>query len=147
MLIDGGSASAAEIVAAALQDLGRAVVVGTRSYGKGTVQTVISLPNNGELTLTWSRLVLPSGYVLHEHGVVPSLCTSGIRDDGPVAVENVVEAGWAGVPAGLSSTAEACLAERRKDDLELFIARRLLEDRATYARALGSTPIVALAPN
>ena len=52
VLINGSSASAAEIVAAALQDVGRAVVVGTSSYGKGTVQTVLRLPNGGELILT-----------------------------------------------------------------------------------------------
>ena len=65
VLVNGGSASASEIVAAALQDAGRAVVVGTASYGKGTVQTVLRLPNDGELTLTWARLVTPSGYLLN----------------------------------------------------------------------------------
>ena len=59
VLVNGGSASASEIVAAALQDAGRAVVVGTASYGKGTVQTVLRLPNDGELTLTWAELVAP----------------------------------------------------------------------------------------
>jgi len=147
VLIDGGSASAAEIVAAALQDRGRAVIVGTTSYGKGTVQTVISLPNSGELTLTWSRLVPPSGYLLHGHGVVPSLCTSGIRGDDPEAVESVIAARWATMPADAPSTARACPAERRIDDLELVVARRLLGDRATYVRALDPTPNVALAPN
>ncbi len=147
VLIDGGSASAAEIVAAALQDLHRAVVVGTTSYGKGTVQTVISLPNNGELILTWSRLLPPSGYVLHGRGVVPSLCTSGIRGDDPVTVESVIAAGWTAVPANASSTAQACPAERHKDDLELMVARRLLADRATYVRVLDSTPDIALAPH
>jgi carboxyl-terminal processing protease len=62
VLINGGSASSSEIVAAALQDAGRAVVIGSSSYGKGTVQTVLRLPNDGELTLTWARLVTPSGY-------------------------------------------------------------------------------------
>ena len=69
VLMDGKSASAAEIVAAALQDSGRAVVIGTTSFGKGTVQTVIRLPNDGEITLTWSRFVSPAGYVLHGLGV------------------------------------------------------------------------------
>ena len=73
VLINGGSASASEIVAAALQDVGRAVVIGSSSYGKGTVQTVMRLPNDGELTLTWARLVTPSGYYLQSHGVVPTL--------------------------------------------------------------------------
>ena len=81
VLINGGSASASEIVAAALQDAGRAVVVGTASYGKGTVQTVLRLPNDGELTLTWAQLVAPAGYLLHEHGVVPTLCTSDLGND------------------------------------------------------------------
>lgn len=76
VLLDGDSASAAEIVASALQDLGRAVVVGSSSYGKGTVQTVIRLPNSGEMTLTWSRLVSPSGYALHGLGVMPAVCAT-----------------------------------------------------------------------
>ena len=151
VLIDGGSASAAEIVAAALQDRGRAVVVGTTSYGKGTVQTVISLPNRGELTLTWSRLIPPSGYLLNGRGVYPGLCTSGIRGDDPTAVERVIAADWAAIPAAVraepSFPARTCPAERRKDDLELDIARRLLADRATYLRALDPAPDVAAAPN
>src|SRR5262249_44141630 len=81
VLVNGGSASSSEIVAAALQDSGRAVVVGSSSYGKGSVQTVLRLPNDGELTLTWARLVTPSGYYLQTHGVVPTLCTSDLGDD------------------------------------------------------------------
>src|SRR5262249_17465035 len=82
VVVNGGTASASEIVAAALQDAGRAVVVGSSSYGKGTVQTVAPLPNGGELTLTWAVLLAPSGYPLNRHGVVPTLCTSDLRDDG-----------------------------------------------------------------
>ncbi|HYI05013.1 MAG TPA: S41 family peptidase, partial [Reyranella sp.] len=78
VLMNGGSASAAEIVAAALQDRGRAVVVGSTSYGKGTVQTVVRLANEGELILTWSRLNAPSGYTWNELGVLPNICTSKI---------------------------------------------------------------------
>jgi carboxyl-terminal processing protease len=74
VLVDGRSASAAEILAAALQDSGRGVVVGSTSYGKGTVQTVVRLPNDGEMTLTWSRFHSPSGYALHGLGVLPSIC-------------------------------------------------------------------------
>lgn len=74
-LIDGKSASAAEIVAAALQDSGHAVIVGSTSYGKGTVQSLIELPNQGELHLTWSRFHAPSGYALHGLGVLPNICT------------------------------------------------------------------------
>src|SRR5262249_30687989 len=80
VLINGGSGSSSEIVAAALQDAGRAVVIGSSSYGKGTVQTVIRLPNDAELTLTWARLVAPAGYFLQAHGVVPTVCTADIDD-------------------------------------------------------------------
>jgi carboxyl-terminal processing protease len=75
VLIDGNSASAAEIVAAALQDNGRAVLVGSNTFGKGTVQTVLPLPNKGEITLTWARFHAPSGYTLHGLGVLPNVCT------------------------------------------------------------------------
>ena len=61
ILINGNSASASEIVAAALQDSGRAVLIGSNSYGKGTVQTVPRLPNNGEITLTWARYLRALG--------------------------------------------------------------------------------------
>ncbi len=61
VLVDRRSASAAEIVAAAAQDSGRALVIGASSYGKGTVQTVIRMPNGGEITLTWARFHSPSG--------------------------------------------------------------------------------------
>lgn len=77
VLINGNTASAAEVLVAGLQDLGRAVVVGSTSFGKGTVQTVNRLPNDGELTLTWSALHAPSGYIIHQLGVRPNVCTSG----------------------------------------------------------------------
>jgi len=77
LLLNGRSASASEIVAAALRDRGRAVVVGASSFGKGSVQTIIRLPNGGELTLTWAHMIAPSGFSLQGHGVIPAICTSG----------------------------------------------------------------------
>lgn len=74
VLTNGASASAAEVLAAALQDHGRAVIVGGSSFGKGTVQTVLPLPNEGEFVLTWARLLAPSGYALHDLGVMPTIC-------------------------------------------------------------------------
>lgn len=93
VLINGGSASAAEILAAALQDSGRAVVVGSRSYGKGSVQTVLRMPNNGELILTWARLFAPSGYKLSGMGVIPTICTVGITKPGDVLQQAFAENG------------------------------------------------------
>lgn len=66
VLIDGGSASASEITAGALQDLDRAVIVGGRSYGKGLVQTTRPLPFNGLLKLTIAKYYIPSGRLIQE---------------------------------------------------------------------------------
>ncbi|MDF1791150.1 MAG: S41 family peptidase [Thalassobaculaceae bacterium] len=86
VLIDSGSASAAEVVAAALQDSGRALVIGARSYGKGTVQRILELPPIGtELHLTWARMHAPSGYTLADFGVFPSICTPDYGDDPEVS--------------------------------------------------------------
>lgn len=149
VLVNGGSASASEIVAAALQDVGRAVVVGSSSYGKGTVQTVMRLPNDGELTLTWARLVTPSGYYLQEHGVVPTLCTSGLGDSDS-AIDTVlrrpVDAGDADAShprASLNDAAwtalrRSCPAQTASSPLDIKVAERVLSDPARYSAALGA---------
>ncbi len=76
VLVDGQTASAAEILAAALADDRRAVVVGSSTLGKGLVQTVTPLPDGGELFVTWSRVLAPRGWPLQTLGVVPQVCTS-----------------------------------------------------------------------
>lgn len=76
VLVDGRSASSAEIVAAALGDLGRAVIVGSATTGKGLVQLLVPLPNGAELLLSWSRLIAPRGWPIQDLGVLPHLCTS-----------------------------------------------------------------------
>ena len=74
VLINGGSASASEIVAGALQDHGRATMVGTRSFGKGSVQTIIPLgQGNGALRLTTARYYTPSGKSIQAKGIVPDV--------------------------------------------------------------------------
>ena len=95
VLVNGGSASASEIVAAALQDNGRAVVVGSNSYGKGTVQTVFTMPNKGELTVTWARFHAPSGYTLNHLGVLPNICTD---DESLDATQIMAELGAGRIP-------------------------------------------------
>ena len=71
VLINYGSASASEIVAGAIKDHKRAIVIGERSYGKGSVQSIIPLNNNGAIRLTVSKYYLPSGASISDVGVVP----------------------------------------------------------------------------
>jgi carboxyl-terminal processing protease len=73
VLINGGSASASEIVAGALQDHRRVTIIGTRSFGKGSVQTIIPLGANGALRLTTARYYTPSGISIQAKGIVPDI--------------------------------------------------------------------------
>jgi carboxyl-terminal processing protease len=82
ILINGGSASASEIVAGALQDHRRAIVVGTRSFGKGSVQTVMPLRGEGAMRLTTSRYYTPSGRSIQALGVSPNIIVEQPRRKG-----------------------------------------------------------------
>jgi carboxyl-terminal processing protease len=158
VLINGNSASASEIVAAALQDTGRAVVIGSNSYGKGTVQTVLRLPNDGELTLTWARFHAPSGYTLNDLGVLPTICTAGAGANHtalmtalgsdrlpplPVVWRNSVEHDDM---AALDELRATCPAERDEQAVDLELALDLLHNAALYDRALrlGGEPTLTV---
>jgi carboxyl-terminal processing protease len=150
VLVNGNSASAAEIVAAALQDRGRAAIVGTTSYGKGTVQTVVRLPNEGELVLTWSRLLAPSGYTWNELGVMPNICTAKITDLdrlGPEAVDGnraLLQRWHAERNPGQQEVAnmrKICPPGDEMPDRDVDIASRLLRDPTLYAHAVRSGSI------
>ncbi|MBV9832810.1 MAG: PDZ domain-containing protein [Alphaproteobacteria bacterium] len=149
VIMNGRSASAAEIVGAALQDRGRAILVGSASYGKGTVQTVVRLPNEGELTLTWSRMHAPSGYAWHELGILPTVCTA--RFGGPDTLPGELDARAQAVRMTMAEwhATRKLPAERVSrlratcppvDDMpakDIELAERLLHDRPLYARALN----------
>ncbi len=149
VLVDGRTASAAEIMAAGLADQRRAVVVGSATTGKGVVQTLTELPDGGELFVTWSRVLAPRGWPLQGLGVLPQLCTS-LGAEATARQLRSLEAGgqelaaalrdWRAARAPLDAHAVAEMrgacpaAEGRDGDFET--ARALLGHPAAYAAAL-----------
>jgi carboxyl-terminal processing protease len=147
VLVNGGSASSSEIVAAALQDAGRAVVIGTSSFGKGTVQTVFRTSNDGELTVTWAYLITPRGYRLDHHGVVPTVCTTGLADEPSAIAEHLAAApGPLGTPreeldeAGWQELRSSCPPRRGEREVDEAVAAHLLSRPALYRAALLDGP-------
>jgi carboxyl-terminal processing protease len=126
VLINGGSASASEIVAGALQDHRRAIVVGTKSFGKGSVQSVIPLRGDGAMRLTTSRYYTPSGRSIQSLGVHPDI----LVEQPPRVAE--AETPEAERPRGRS---EAELRGSLSNDSMSEDERRLLEEEAARAEA------------
>jgi carboxyl-terminal processing protease len=83
VLINGGSASASEIVAGALQDHHRAILLGTKSFGKGSVQTIIPLPGHGAMRLTTARYYTPSGRSIQAKGIEPDIVVEAAKIETP----------------------------------------------------------------
>ena len=133
VLVNGGSASASEIVAGALQDHRRGVVVGSRSFGKGSVQTIIPLGSNGALRLTTALYYTPSGCSIQGRGIAPDIV---IDQPLPEELQGRVETrGESGLRNSIRGEAQederesgsiAYVPPEKKDDLQLQYAIRLL---------------------
>jgi len=120
VLINDGSASASEIVAGALQDHRRAVIMGTRSFGKGSVQTILPMPGNVALRLTTARYYTPSGKSIQEVGIVPDIIVPQARVE---SIESDVRRSEASLSGALRNEDEGTSdaekdANSRRDDAE-----------------------------
>lgn len=114
VLINQGSASGSELVAAALQDLKRAILVGTTSFGKGSVQAILPMQNGGALRVTTAKYYTPAHRTIHEHGVEPNIVSALTSDEETKVMQ------W---------RANATVGEARSLDLAKLGDRQL--DRAT----------------
>ena len=139
VLIDGQTASSAEFFAGVLQEYRHAVVVGSPSYGKGVIQANESLPDGGELYLTWAQFFLPSGYSPQGYGIYPNVCTSGksLLDIDSLPVWKNMYPWYNGDKTEKRNGLSRCPPKSLKDNsLETEVARQLLLNQERYERAL-----------
>ena len=122
VLINSGSASASEIVAGTLKDHSRAIIVGTRSFGKGSVQSIIPLPGNGAMRLTTARYYTPSGISIQAKGIEPDIK----------------------VEAGMTETKKEANQNRREENLRGALDKKELESNEQKNKKSDASPVEKL---
>ena len=122
VLINSGSASASEIVAGALKDHSRAIIVGTRSFGKGSVQSIIPLAGNGAMRLTTARYYTPSGISIQAKGIEPDII----------------------VEAGITELKKETLKNRREENLRGALDKEANENEVKGKKEKNLTPVEKL---
>jgi carboxyl-terminal processing protease len=147
VLVDGGTASASEIVAGALQDSGRAVVLGTQTFGKGSVQTVIELEDGSGLKLTIARYYTPSGRSIQEHGITPDVWVKASASDEDAPREQNLPGHFKGeevaattAPAARTVPALPRSADDPADDAQLKAALDTLRTWQIFKKSLPDQP-------
>ena len=112
ILINGGTASASEIVAGALQDHQRALIIGTKSFGKGSVQSIIPLQGHGAIRLTTARYYTPSGTSIQAKGIAPDVLVEQVRVEAP---KNIRRRSEADLPKHLEAEDQKAAAKPAED--------------------------------
>jgi len=143
VLVNGGSASASEIIAGALQDRGRAVIMGTQSFGKGSVQTVLPVSDTKALKLTTSLYYTPNGRSIQAEGIVPDVVVERAQltslEQGNRLREADLNRSIENAGSNVETETEA-IATLREDDNQIYEAFTLLKGINVY-QSLGETPL------
>ena len=143
VLVNGGSASASEIIAGALQDRGRAVIMGTQSFGKGSVQTVLPVSETKALKLTTSLYYTPNGRSIQAEGIVPDVIVERAQltslEQGNRLREADLNRSIENAGPNIETETEA-IATLREDDNQVYEAFTLLKGINVY-QSLGETPL------
>jgi len=143
VLVNGGSASASEIIAGALQDRGRAVIMGTQSFGKGSVQTVLPVSDTKALKLTTSLYYTPNGRSIQAEGIVPDVVVERAQltslEQGNRLREADLNRSIENTGSKVETETEA-IATLREDDNQVYEAFTLLKGINVY-QSLGETPL------